>query len=425
MEKETLFTMDTSAIKYGFGAIKEVGFDLRNFNAKRTMVLVDPNLKFSETVVLALDTMRENCIDGVLFDDIRIEPNDISFREAIRFAIDGHFDSFLGIGGGSTLDTMKVANLYSTYPDDFFSYLNPPIGNGNPVPGKLKPMVGVPTTAGTGSETTGTAIFDLSDRHLKTGIAHRGLRPLMGIIDPNTMRTLPSMVVACTGMDVMCHALETLLALPYYKRPSPELPSKRPAYQGANPISNIWATAALDICRKYLLRAVHDASDLDARSNMLLAATYGGIGFGNGGVMLPHAMAYPVAGMVRDFCVEDYPKDHSMIPHGMSVALNAPAVFRYTSVTDPELHLQAAQLVGADIRDAEPEDAGDILANTIIDIMKQIGMPNGLKAVGYGLQDIEQLVAGTLAQSRITQLSPRPVKAEDLVDLFINSLILW
>lgn len=425
MKLEKIFTMDTSSIKYGPGAASEAGYELRNLGAKRTMVVIDPILIGSEPAENAIQSLHSEGIDAVVFDEVRVEPTDTSFKTAIQFAVDGQVDSYLAIGGGSTMDTAKAANLYATYPDDFFAYVNAPIGEGKPVPGKLRPLIAIPTTAGTGSETTGTAIFDISERHLKTGISHRALRPVMGIIDPVTTRTLPPMVVACTGLDVLCHALESLLALPYSKRPAPESPALRPAYQGANPISQIWAASAIEYCSRYLLRAVNDPEDEEARGSMLLAAAFAGIGFGNAGVSLPHGMSYPVAGLVKEFHAPDYPDDHAMVPHGMAVSLNAPAVFRFTASASPEMHLYAARLLGADTQDAALEDAGEILAAALITIMRSLNMPNGLTALGYGTQDIEPLVEGTLPQHRVTKLSPRPASAEDLAELFHDSLTLW
>jgi hydroxyacid-oxoacid transhydrogenase len=323
------------------------------------------------------------------------------------------------------MDTAKVANLYATYPADFLAYVNPPIGEGRPVPGRLKPLIAVPTTAGTGSETTGVAIFDFLEMHAKTGIAHRALRPLIGIVDPDNTRTLPRMVAACTGLDVLSHALESLTALPYGRRPAPAHPGLRPAYQGANPLSDIWAAKAIQVVSQNLIRAIEDPSDDEARGQMLLAAAFAGIGFGNAGVHLPHGMSYPVSGMARDFVVDGYPADHPLIPHGMSVILNAPAVFRFTAPADPERHLYAASLMGVDISEARPEHAGELLAEAIIDLMRRTSMPNGLKAVGYGLEDVEHLVQGTLPQHRVTKLSPRPAGATDLVQLFLDSMTIW
>jgi hydroxyacid-oxoacid transhydrogenase len=199
----------------------------------------------------------------------------------------------------------------------------------------------------------------------------------------------------------------------------------RPAYQGANPISNIWASRAIEMIARHLVRVIEDPSDDEARGEVMLAATYAGIGFGNGGVHLAHGMSYPVSGMVGDYVPEGYPPDHPLIPHGMAVVLNAPAVFRFTAPANPTPHLHAARLMGEDISGALPEDAGEILADAIIELMRQVGMPNGLSAVGYGPGDVGKLVEGTLPQHRVTKLSPRPADAEDLKKLFLDSMTLW
>jgi hydroxyacid-oxoacid transhydrogenase len=261
--------------------------------------------------------------------------------------------------------------------------------------------------------------------HAKTGIAHRALRPVMGIIDPDNTRTLPKMVAACTGLDVLSHALESLTALPYHQRVAPDSPKLRPAYQGANPISDIWASKAIEMCSQYLVRAVHDPEDDEARSQMLLAAAIAGVGFGNAGVHLPHGMAYPVAGMVRDYYPDGYNSDHPLVPHGMAVIVNAPAVFRWTASTNPELHLQAARMMGVDTRGAAPEDAGELVAGALVDMMRQTGMPNGLRNLGYDEGDVDALVQGTLPQHRVTKLSPRPASADDLRQLFLASMRCW
>ncbi len=453
MPFETAFTMDTSSIKYGPGVTREVGADVRALGAHRVMVLTDPNLAGSDPVAITRDALRAEGIDAVLYDRVRIEPTDASFKEAIAFATEGGFDGYVAVGGGSVIDTAKAANLYATFPADFLAYVNPPIGEGQPVPGRLKPLVAIPTTAGTGSETTGVAIFDCNlgarslrqvadagehpavrrggDRHddeelhAKTGIAHRALRPVMGIVDPNNTRTLPRMVAACSGLDVLSHALESYTALPFDQRPAPEHPKLRPAYQGANPISDIWATRAIEILAANMLVALDDPSHDEARGQMMLAAAFAGIGFGNAGVHLPHGMSYPVSGMARDFVPDGYPTDHAIIPHGMSVILHAPAVFRFTAPANPARHLRAAQLLGADVAGAGPDDAGAVLSSAVVQMMRDTGMPNGLSAVGFTPHDVDALVKGTLPQHRVTKLSPRPAGEADLRQLFLDSMTIW
>ena len=425
MERDFAFEMSASNIRFGSGATREVGMDLADLGARRVMVLADPNLVESPPVESALESLSRENVDFSLFDAVRVEPTDGSFQQAIDFATEGGFDAFVAVGGGSTMDTAKAANLYSTYPADFLEYVNHPIGRGTPVPGPLKPLIAIPTTAGTGSETTGVAIFDLHRMKAKTGIAHRTLRPTLGIIDPENTRTLPPIVAASTGLDVLSHALESFTAIPFGQRPLPPRPVERPAYQGSNPISDIWARQSLDIVFRYLVRAVEDPEDDEARSQMLLAAAYAGIGFGNAGVHLPHGMSYPVSGMVKSFRPEGYGAGHPMVPHGMSVILNAPAVFRFTAPACPERHLEAAGILGARTSGARKADAGEILADQIIRMMRRLKMPSGLAEIGYDSGDIPGLVQGTLPQHRVTKLSPRPAGEEELARMYEDAMAYW
>ena len=424
MQLETAFAIDTSSIKFGPGVTREVGFEMRRLGVRRAMVVTDPKLADGEAVATALASLSNEGVEAVLFSNARVEPTDVSFQEAITFAVDGGFDGYVAVGGGSSLDTAKAANLYATFPAELLAYVNAPIGEGRQVPGQLRPLIAIPTTTGTGSETTGVAIFDYLEMGAKTGISHRALRPTMGLVDPENTRTLPKMVTACSGMDVLSHGLESFTALPYGAREAPDNPGMRPSYQGSNPISDVWAVRAIEMVSQNVVRAVQDSDD-EARGGMLLAATFAGVGFGNAGCHLPHGMSYPVSGGVRDYAPDGYPQGSPIVPHGMSVILNAPAVFRFTAPADPERHLHAARLMGADVSGASPEDSGELLADAIIALMRQIGMPNGLSAVGYLPEDVGTLVAGTMPQHRVTKLSPRPAGEDDLKRLFEDSMVLW
>ena len=421
---DTAYEIATSNIRFGPGTTKEIGMDLKDRGLQRVMVLTDPNLREQTPVQTALAAIAEAGVEYALFDQVRVEPTDASFKAAIEFAQQG-FDGFVAIGGGSVMDTAKAANVYTTYPADFLTYVNAPIGRGKPVPGPLKPLIAVPTTAGTGSETTGVAIFDFVEMKAKTGMAHRYMRPTLGIVDPDNTRSMPPQVAASTGLDVLSHALESYTALPFDQRPRPDRPQLRPAYQGSNPISDLWALEALRLVEQFLPRAVADPSDDEARSAMCLAAALAGIGFGNAGVHLPHGMSYPVAGMVESYVPEGYAIDYPLVPHGFAVIVNSPAVFRFTAPTCPQRHLRAAEVLGADCTGAKAEDAGAILADRIVSLMRQLGAPNGLSALGYGSQHIPALVEGTLPQHRVTKLSPRAADAEELAGIFEDALSYW
>jgi hydroxyacid-oxoacid transhydrogenase len=425
VDREYAFEMGSSAIRFGVGVTREVGAELADLGKQHVLLFTDANLRTLPPVSTALESLEMHKIRFSVFDQVRVEPTDESFREAAAAAQADQFDAFVAIGGGSTIDTAKAANLYSCYPADFLDYVNPPLGNGRPVPGPLKPLIAIPTTAGTGSETTGVAIFDYVRMHAKTGIAHRRLKPTLGLIDPENTRTQPQAVAASAGLDVLSHAVESYTALPFEQRPRPERPILRPAYQGSNPISDVWSLEALRLVGAYLRRAVKDPADDEARASMLLAASYAGIGFGNAGVHLPHGMSYPVSGLVRNFRARGYAVDHPLVPHGISVILNASAVYRFTAPACPERHLRAAEILGAKVSGARSEDAGTILADRIVEFMQDLAIPNGLGELGYETADIPVLVEGTLPQHRVTKLSPRPAAPDDLARLFEEAMVAW
>lgn len=426
MANEYAFEMAASNVRFGAGVTREVGEDLRDLGLRRVLVVTDPVVARLAPVQVVLQALADAGIEAVVYDRVRVEPTDVSFQHAIDFAREAYVDGYVAVGGGSVMDTAKAANLYVTHPPaDFLDYVNAPIGRAMPVPGPVRPLIAIPTTAGTGSETTGVSIFDLTSMHAKTGIASRRLKPTLGLLDPENTRTMPPQVAASSGLDILSHAIESFTAMPYAARPRPDRPALRPAYQGSNPISDVWSLQALRMVARSLVRAVEDPGNDDARAEMILAASYAGVGFGNAGVHLPHGMSYPVSGHVRDYRAPGYAADHALVPHGMSVILNAPAVFRFTAPANPERHLLAAEALGVDIAGVQAADAGRVLADRITWFMERLRVPNGLRAVGYSTSDIPTLVEGTLPQHRVTKLSPRPATPDDLASLFEDALVAY
>ena len=429
-KNEYAFEMAASSIRFGAGVTREVGMDLADMGARNVLIITDPVIRKLQPMATVLESLDSARIPYTVYDRVRVEPTDESFADAIAFGKAGKqgepFDAIVAVGGGSTIDTAKAVNLYVTYPPaDFLDYVNPPIGKGLPVPGPLKPLIAIPTTAGTGSETTGVAIFDLLRMHAKTGIASRRLKPTLGLLDPENTRTMPPQVAASSGLDILSHAIESYTAMPFGDRVRPDRPILRPAYQGSNPISDIWALESLRMVARHIVRTFDDPGDDESRGQMILAASYAGMGFGNAGVHLPHGMSYPVSGMVRGYRAQGYGDGPALVPHGMSVILNAPAVFRFTASAHAERHLIAAEALGADVSRAQTGDAGKILADRITWFMQRLQVPNGLKDVGYTSSDIPQLVEGTLPQHRVTKLSPRAAGTEELARLFEDAMTAW
>jgi alcohol dehydrogenase class IV len=347
-----------------------------------------------------------------------VEPTLESFQDAADFARDAGVDGFVSVGGGSSIDTAKVADLIVSHPAPVMDYVNPPVGEGRRPPGPLRPHLAIPTTAGTGSEATTVAVLDVPDLRVKTGISHRFLRPAQAIVDPELTRTMPGPVAAATGLDVVCHAAESFLSRPYDTRPRPGTPDERPPYQGANPVADVWSAKALEYGGRFLRRAVRDADDLEARGAMMLAATMAGVGFGSAGVHIPHACAYPIAGLRHEYRPPGYPDDHPFVPHGFSVIVTAPAAFRFTYEAAPERHHHVAGLLAG----GPVEPGPDALPSVLAELMRDVGAPAGIAELGYGDEDVDDLVAGARRQQRLLAVAPREPSDDDLAAILRASM---
>ena len=422
-QSETVFTYGAPQLKFGSGASDEVGYDLSGYGVSRALVVTDPGVAATGLPQRVADQMGRFGIEARVFDGTHVEPTDESMQQAIDFARDaGPFDAYVAVGGGSSIDTAKAVNLMTTNDGELMDYINVPVGKGANPPNPLKPLVAVPTTAGTGSESTTVCVLDVLSLKVKTGISHPRLRPTLAVIDPDLTVTQPPGVTAASGLDILCHALESYTARWYttYDRKQPE---QRVPYCGSNPIADMWSEKAMSLLGASFRRAVHHGDDREARHGMALAATFAGMGFGNAGVHIPHANGYPIAGRVRDFQPKDYPSGHAMVPHGMSVALTAPEAFRFTFEAAPERHLRAAELLDPGV--SGDGGSADTLPAVLIDLMRDIDVPNGIGAVGYSEADVDDLVEGTLKQQRLLATCPREVAAEDLAGIFRASLELW
>ena len=422
---DTVFTMRSTPYKFGVGATDETGDELAALGLKRVLVVTDAGVAATGLPERVLGLIRAKNIESSLFRDVSVEPTDTSVKAAIEFAQSFQPDGYVAIGGGSVMDTAKIMNLYVTFPAPFLSYINAPIGEGRPVPGPLKPMVCLPTTSGTSSENTTVAIVDMTELHVKTGISHQYLRATLGILDPLNSLTVPPMVSACSGADVLTHAIESFTALAYDEREKPATPALRPPYQGANPISDLWCEKAIKLVREFLPKTVKDGNDHEARTQMMLATIYAGMGFSNAGVHIPHAMGYPIAGNVRGFHPPDYPQKKPLVPHGMSTALGAPASFRFTAKAKPTRHKQVAEWMGVKTRGVSADSSGNALREAFIGFMQSIGLPNGLQEVGYTSDDIPALTEGTLKQKRLLALSPQAVTQKAVEKMLEQSLVVW
>jgi len=421
-EHETIFTLEATPVKYGPGAAADAGWELKRLGVRRALLVTDPGVAATGHPDRVRGAIEAEGIDVVAYDRARVEPTLDSLQDAADFARDAGVDGFVSVGGGSSIDTAKVSNLIVSHPAPVMEYVNPPVGEGRKPPAPLRPHLAIPTTSGTGAEATTVAVLDIPDLKVKTGISHRYMRPSQAIVDPELARTLPREVTSSAGLDVVCHAAESYLSRPFDRRERPASPDDRPPYQGANPVADVWSAKALEYGGRFLRRAVADADDVEARGAMMLAATMAGVGFGSAGVHIPHACAYPIAGLKHTYRPPGYPDDHPFVPHGHSVIVTAPAAFRFTYEAAPERHHHVAELLaGEPIRDPGP----DTLPRVLLELMRDVDAPSGVADLGYTEDDVPELVEGALKQQRLLVVAPRETGPDDLAHILTASMHNW
>ena len=420
---EAVFTYAAPRLKFGPGAVSEIGHDVAGLGARSALVVTDARLAATGHPERVAEALRSAGLRAEVHDSAAVEPSDASLQEATDWARkNGPWDAIVAVGGGSSIDTAKAIALMTTNDGDLVDYINAPVGGGKNPTKPLVPVIAVPTTTGTGSESTTICVLDVLEANVKTGISHASLRPRLAVIDPQLTMTQPSGVTAAAGMDILCHALESYTAKPYTEFAAKRAEQRVP-YCGANPISDMWSREAVRLLATSFRTAVADGDDVDARGAMALAATFAGMGFGNAGVHVPHACAYPIAGMVRDFRPDGYDADHPMVPHGMAVAMTAPAAFALLYPTDPGRHHEMAALL-------EPDTAGsdlgrDALPDALRRLMRDIGLPNGLVALGYSHNHLPQLVDGAMKQQRLLATAPVDITETDVERVLRDSMTLW
>jgi hydroxyacid-oxoacid transhydrogenase len=421
LTEETIFTWGAPPLKFGAGATDEIGFEMAQYGVRRVLIVTDPGVSALGIPQRIADTLARYDIASEVFDGVHVEPTDDSMNKAVEYArAQGEWDGFVAVGGGSAIDTAKAINLLTSHPGELMDYINKPIGAAKVPPGQLKPLIAVPTTAGTGSESTAMCVLDILSMKVKTGISHWRLRPTLAVIDPLLTMTLSPEVSAASGMDIVCHAVESYTAR-YYTSFDRKQPEERVTYCGSNPVSDLWCEKAMALIATSFRASVQEGS-LEDRSNMMMAATFAGMGFGNSGVHIPHANAYPIAGMVKDYRPAGYPQDEPMVPHGQSVSLTAPEAFRFSFDSAPERHLTAARLMDPDARKVDPAEQ---LPSVLVSLMRDIGIPNGIGGVGYTEDDVPDLVPGTMKQARLLATCPKTPTEDDIARILTRSVENW
>ena len=413
------FTVAIPKYTFGRGCLKEAGARAAGLGMTRIGFFTDSFLRDSEYVAMALESIRQAGLDVAVFDEITIEADDASVERGARFIAEGKFDGVVSVGGGSVMDTAKASMLYGLHPPaEFLDYFAPPLGAGKSMPRTLLPHLACPTTSGTGSECTSISVLRINELKTKFVLANPALLADEALVDPACSDTLPPKIVASTGFDLLCHALECYTAKAYTRWASQSDPGKRPLIQGANPWSDLAARQALEIVGEYLHRGVSSADDHEARDQLMWGASLAGMAFGNSGTHLGHAMSYGVTHLMQNVTTPDYQVEAPFIPHGISVILSAPSIFRYTAEAAPERHFEAATYLQADLQGAGANDSGEVIATRLIDLMQKTEVPNGLAAVGFTPDDVPALAQSSSRQVRAINNAPRETNMVDMENIY-------
>jgi len=367
---------------FGTGVIERAGVEIQKHGGKKVLLVVDPGFARTAQMKKILEALEKERIPSVLFDAVEPEPRTEVADRCAEAARRGQCDFVLGVGGGSAMDTAKAAAILATNGGIARDYQGL---DKVPRPGLPKGMV--PTTAGTGSEVTFTAVFINEEEKKKAGINSRYLYPEVAILDPELTMALPPAVTASTGMDALTHAIESYTS------------------RAASPVSEMFSLEAVSLIGKSLRRAVEEGSDLQARSNMLLGSLLAGIGLANAGVGAAHSLAYPMGGVFH-------------IAHGVANALLLPAVVDYNAFHSPEKFARIAAGLGEKTEGVPPREAAILAVEAIRRLARDIQVPQRLSDLGIPMRAIPGMAEEAMKVARPLENNPRPVSLEDAIRIY-------
>ena len=371
---------------FGDGALEEF-----SFAAESTLVVLDPGLRGTGVAECVADSP-----DVETFEDVEPDPSLATFEAALARVREADPDAVAGVGGGSAMDVAKVAGALAPHDGDVLDYAAEPTGGGTPVPGPGLPTTAVPTTSGTGSETTPVAVVSLPDRELKVGLSSRHLIPEAAVVDPLATVSLPPEPTAASGLDALAHAVEAYTTRRFDAKPAAG-PDDRPDYGGRTPLTDALCRLAIPRVGDHLRRAVDNGQDLDARRELALASHAAGRAFSNAGLGAAHAVAMAAGSAFHT-------------PHGATVGAVLPAVVRYNAPSAPERYAEVADWLG-----------GDDAADAVERLARDVGV-GGLADLGVSEDDVPALAERTMALERLLAGNPRRLDRESIASICRDAL---
>ncbi len=408
-----MFTQDTvwqfttaESIVFGTDAATELGDRLRDRGVDTALVVCDPGIAEAGIVD---DLTDDDAVEYEVFDEVKPEPPLSVFEAATERVRAVDPDAVVGVGGGSSIDVAKTAGAVAPHGGDIMEYVAEPTGGGKPVPGAGIPTVAMPTTAGTGSETTPVSVISLPDRDMKVGISSRHLYPEIAIVDPLLTVSLPPGPTAAAGMDALAHAVEAYVTRPYNAKERPETATQRPDYGGRTTVTDTLARRAIGLIGGNLRNAVYNGEDVAARREMSLASLLAGMSFSNAGLGAAHAIAMAAGAEYHT-------------PHGETVAAILPAVMRYNAPGAADRYAEVASLLGADTDGLDEQGAAQRAAEAVAALADDVETPSGLAELGIQEDDIDRLADRTMDLQRLLVGNPRRIDRADVVDICHEAL---
>jgi alcohol dehydrogenase class IV len=395
--RETWTFHSAGQLLFGRNAIRQLGEVAGRLGAKRLLILTDPILTKAGLVDRLRAPLAESGVTVEVFSGGEPEPSLRAADAAIAVARQFHPDAFLGLGGGSNMDLAKITAAVLAHggrPSDY-------IGD-DKLPGPIRPLICVPTTAGTGSEVSAASVLTDTDNHMKVGVLSNYLRPRVALVDPLLTVSCPPKVTADSGIDALTHAIEAYTAVDNADFPLP--PGERTVYQGRHPMGDCLAEKAISLIGTYLRRAVADGNDLEARDGMALGATLAGLAFSNVGVALVHALEYPVGGATH-------------CSHGGGNGLLLPFVMRFNLPARRQEFATIARLLGEDVHGLAEASAAERAITAVTRLQRDIGIPQRLRDLGVQESQLRPFAEKAVSIRRILRVNPRPVTPEDAEEI--------
>jgi alcohol dehydrogenase class IV len=394
-------------VTFGVGAVEEVSDVVAERGASSVLVVTDTGVADAGILDTVVDALGD--VECSVFDGVEPDPSLPVFEEAVEVADASDPDAIVGVGGGSSMDVAKTTSVVAEHGGSVLDYVAPPTGGGEPVPGPGIPTVCLPTTSGTGSETSPVSVISLPDEDLKVGISSPHQRPDVALVDPGLTVTLPPGPTASSGMDALSHAIEAYTTRRYDAKPTPDSRAERPDYNGRSILTDQFARRAIELVGNNLRRAVDNGNDLEARRQMALGSFMAGAAFTNAGLGATHAIAM-AAGAIH----------HT--PHGVTIALALPDVMRYNATSAPDRYAEIARLLGEDLTTTGRHEAAEAAARGVERLAADVGIDGGLASLGLESDDVGHVAERASKLERLTIGNPRRIGREEIETIIRDAL---